>query len=290
VQSAREAARRMTCQNHLRQLTLALHEFHDTYRRFPAGRGTPLPVIFSPQARLLPYVEQTALQHRIDFTSAPTTFGIPGKTFDGSANYQAAVTVVPLLLCPSDGRRGQVPGSLYGGTNYVACSGSGTVGYGTLNDADGLFYLGSTVRFADVLDGTSHTVAFSERMLGTGHPPAVFNSRTTRLWMWELPGGGDPTPSTCLARSSGGWYDHRGAKWILGNYGNTLYNHSLPPNATSYDCMNMQQQKGLLAARSQHPGGVIGSWCDGSVQFVADTIELRVWRAVGTRAGSESPP
>jgi prepilin-type processing-associated H-X9-DG protein len=287
VQSAREAARRVACSNHLKQLGLALHHFHDIHRRFPAGRGAPLPVVFSAQAHLLPYMEEENLQDLIDFSSAPTTFSVPGTTYDGSANYLAATTAVAVLQCPSDTGSGRVSGSPFGATSYAANAGSGLADYGNLRDADGVFYLGSAINFRDLLDGSTHTAAFSERLLGTGQPAAGVSPQIIQRSMWELPVGSDPTPSACAARASESWYVERGAKWILGNYGNTLYNHYYSPNAIQWDCMNMNQQKALGTARSRHPGGVMVSFCDGSVRFVLQTISQEVWRAASTRAGGE---
>ena len=75
----------------------------------------------------------------------------------------------------------------------------------------------------------------------------------------------------------------------MGNYGNTLYNHYYPPNAGDWDCMNMQQQKALSTARSFHSGGVLALLCDGSVRFIGSNVDLQLWRAAATRAGSEVP-
>ena len=84
------------------------------------------------------------------------------------------------------------------------------------------------------------------------------------------------------------WNPERGAKWILGNYGNTLYNHDLSPNPPGvWDCMDVRQQKGRLAARSGHPGGVVVLFCDGGVRFVADGTSADVWQGLATRAGGE---
>jgi hypothetical protein len=91
----------------------------------------------------------------------------------------------------------------------------------------------------------------------------------------------------CSSPSSGNTYRERGAKWILGNYGNTLYNHYYTPNAATWDCMNLQQQKSLSAARSAHPGGVMLLVCDSSVRFATDSIDQSIWRAVATRRADE---
>lgn len=140
---------------------------------------------------------------------------------------------------------------------------------------------GSAVGFSDLLDGSSQTAAFSERTVG----PGQVGGDRGRLIL-ERPPGADPAPAGCDA-GAGTWNPERGAKWILGNYGNTLYNHALPPNAGVWDCMDVWQQKGRLAARSGHPGGVSVLFCDGGVRFVADGTAGVVWQALATRAGGE---
>ena len=289
VQRAREAARRAACGNHLRQIGLALHNAHDVRGHFPAGRGTPLPVIFSPHARLLPFLDADTLHGRVEYDAAPVTFGIGGGTvFSGSANADAARTDVAVFRCPSDAGGGRVPGVEEAATNYAGCGGSGTIGFGSLADADGVFFLGSAVGFEDLTDGASNTVAFGERTLGTGAAPAgTPDPIAATTLVREVPGGGDPTADACTAGGPGDWFTQRGGKWILGNYGNTLYNHALTPNAAEWDCMDQRQQKARMTARSAHPGGAQVLFCDGGVRFAADTIEPAVWHAAATRAGGE---
>jgi prepilin-type processing-associated H-X9-DG protein len=107
--------------------------------------------------------------------------------------------------------------------------------------------------------------------------------------MWEISDRSVPTPDSCRSLSSGSWYGARGEKWIIGNYGNTLYNHYYCPNAADWDCMNITQQMGLTTARSFHPGGVGVLFGDGSVRFVEDSIDLTIWRGLATPAGGETP-
>ena len=290
IQSAREAARRMSCQNKLRQIGVALHNFDTAQGYFPPGRGAPFPRIFSAHTFLLPYCEET-VGNSVDLTSPPTTFSLSsGKILDGTPNRHAAQTSIPLFSCPSDPIDGRVPGSVFGGTNYAANAGSGIVEFGSLNDSDGVFYNGSTVSYRDMIDGASHTVAFSERTLGTGLPPDKEAVRDATGCIWEISDTSDPTVQTCSSRQNGAWYSERGAKWIIGNYGNTLYNHYYGPNADESDCMNITQRFGLMSARSNHANGVSILRCDGSVEFVSDEIEISVWRALATRAGQDRVP
>ena len=287
VQSAREAARGVSCQNNLKQIGIALHNIHSVQRHFPPGRGAPFPRVFSTQAFLLPYCEEP-VGDTLDFSSPPTTFTLTsGKLLDGSPNRHAAEAFIPLFACPSDGTEGRVPGSSFGGTNYVANAGSGTAEFGSLNGADGVFYSGSKVSVGDIVDGTSHTVAFSERTLGAGSPVDEEAVPDPRRSIWEISDASEPTPQVCSSTNAGTWYGERGAKWIIGNYGNTLYNHYYRPNAPEWDCMNITQRFGLMSARSYHPGGVSILRCDGSVELIGDDIELDVWQALATRNGEE---
>ncbi len=290
VQSAREAARRASCTNNLRQLGIALQNFHDTHGHMPAGRGGPVPRIFSPQAFLLPFVEEGSVQGMIDFEQAPQFVIIAGVTYSDAANRPASIQTVPVLTCPSDPEQGRVPGAQFGATNYAACTGSGQIDAGTVVRSDGVFFLESRIGFKHVTDGTSHTVAFSERMLGNGVPlsGSALPGHRADLYIRQLSNASPVSDGNCAQPAAGNWYRERGGKWITGNYGNTLYNHHLPPNTSAWDCMNMAQQQGYLAARSLHSSGVNASFCDGSVRFIGDNVDLSVWRAISTRAGEES--
>jgi prepilin-type processing-associated H-X9-DG protein len=288
IQSAREASRRTSCTSNLRQLGLAMQQFHDQRGHLPAGRGAPPPRVFSPQAYLLPFVEESGLQAQMDFTQAPTSLVIAGKPYSGAANAAAAGQSLPLLLCPSDAAGGVIPGNSFGATNYAANTGSGLLNGGSIDGGDGVFYLGSAVAFKNITDGTSRTAAFSERTLGNGQPLNLIGPGFADVFVLELYNASDVTPDNCQSPPLGDCYNIRGAKWILGNYGNTLYNHYYAPNATTWDCMNMPQQKGYMAARASHPGGVNVLYCDSSVRSVDGNIDLNVWRAAATRADNET--
>lgn len=258
VQQSREAARRITCSNNLRQLGIALHNFHSTHQRFPPGRGDPIPGVFSLHAFLLEYFDQAATAH------------------------------ISMLRCPSDPLADGVPGSVFGPTNYAANAGSGLKQYGSLMDSDGVFFKGSRIGLRDITDGSSQTVAMSERLNGPGVQSSSTIEADTQRLMLEIPGGDDTKPTICTSSSAGDTYRERGAKWILGNYGNTIYNHYYLPNEPTWDCMNLQQQKALVAARSLHLGGVTVLLCDGSVRFVSDSIDLSTWQSLATRQSGEA--
>jgi prepilin-type N-terminal cleavage/methylation domain-containing protein/prepilin-type processing-associated H-X9-DG protein len=283
IQAARESARKSSCTNNLRQIGVALQNHHNSQGVFPRGRGGPFPLVFSVHAYLLPYEEEQHLQDLIDFSAPPLTFG----AFSGAVNATAASTVIPFFLCPSD--QGRVEGLAFGPTNYVACTGTGTVKYGHLGTGgDGVFFDRSKIGLRKIPDGSSHTAAFCESLLGPG--TSVMTTGTSPanpiLQVLELPGGSDTTPADC-GNGVGTWSSARGAKWINGHYGDTLYNHYYLPNTTDWDCGNGSHNKSICGPRSMHPSGVQMMFCDGHVEFFLNEIDLGVWRAFATRDGRE---
>lgn len=242
----------------------------------------------SPDGLLVERRRQHPHGKTIEFSSPPTTFTLTsGKILDRAPNLKSAETSIPLFNYPSDVTEAKVPGYSYGGTNYVANTGSGTLVFGTLTRADGVFYNGSSTSTSDFLDGTSHTVVFSERTLGPGSPANENSASDSKRSIWKIADASKPTPQACESKQSGTWYSDRGAKWIIGNYGNTLYNHYYRPNATTWDCMNITQRFGLMSARISHAGGVSILRCDGSVEFLSDEIDIQIWRALATRSGKD---
>lgn len=276
VQKVREAAARAKCQNNLAQLGKALHNYEGAYQAFPQARNA-WPLVHSGLSRLLPFVEQENLQRLCDYTTPPTS----------ATNTTASRTKVSLFVCPSDPSAGQVIGQPDFGTNYVANNGSGTIGFGLIASGDGIFTQ-SPIRVTDISDGTSNTVAFTESLLGNGTVPASASAADPRYHVFEVPGGNDPTPAECGAAATGVWNARRGAKWIDGHYGNSLYNHYYAPNSRSWDCGNGSHNKGLVSARSAHTNFVNMLLADGSVRSVTDSVDLAgVWRPLGTRNAND---
>ena len=284
IQQAREAARRTQCKNNLKQIGLAIHNYEATHSVFPPGR-LGFPMVFSAQAHILPFLDGGTLYYLIDFDTKPN-FGTPASPM--TRNEIAARKQIPSYLCPSD--FGSVPGSDFGVTNYAAVAGSGVGLSNSINTGDGVMFSRSSVRFADVADGLSNTACFGEQTLGVGGnpsspgggPPAKPEGEVL-----ELTGATPTTAAACVVGAAGTWSGLRGAKWMNGHYGDTLYNHFLPPNAKRFDCGNASHNYGLTAARSRHVGGVHIALCDGSVRFVSENINLALWQALATRFGGE---
>ncbi|MDP6557308.1 MAG: DUF1559 domain-containing protein [Pirellulaceae bacterium] len=144
VQAAREAARRMECQNHMKQIGLAMHNYHDTYKTFPPAYiadedGEPMR---SWRASILPFVEQTPLYDRYDFH----------VRWNAPENQFAVNTTIPTYTCPSDPAFAEAPTD----TNYVLITGTGTI-----------FEVGKKPTFRYITDGTSNTIMAVE-MRGSG--------------------------------------------------------------------------------------------------------------------------
>jgi len=298
VQAARQAARKMSCANNLKQCTLALHNYHDTYGCFP-GFGTSSLCSFSVQAKLLPFAEQESLQDLIDFKQ-PLFLGTAHNQSLNPAQAAAARRRVAMFRCPSDGEN-QIyteyytqPGEAFAGGNYLVCSGSGTgTNYDIRFPTDGLFYYGSARAFRNIHDGTTHTVVMSETLLG--------NHRDTRepedpkrqiSFSVVRPNHGSPGLSgivnpdiAALVATAIKWRGYRASAWIAGKSYTSTFCTYMAPNTPVPDWHSMGI--GLYAARSLHPGGVNAALGDGSVRFVSETIDLNTWRALGTCAGGE---
>jgi prepilin-type processing-associated H-X9-DG protein len=281
VQQAREAARRSQCKNNLKQIGLALHNYEASTKVFPPGQ-LGFPMVFSAHAQLLPYTDQDSLRKLINYNVPPLSFGNPAWTYNESG---PAKVRIPLFLCPSD--TGQIPGQVFGPINYPASMGSGTVNNGShaTTDADGVIFARSSIRIADIRDGTSTTAAFSESILGDGIASAPTNANERQRRSVELSMGTPTTVAACAAGTV--WSGIRGAKWINGHLADTMYNHYYNPNDNTPDCNNGFHNFALTAARSQHPGGVHLLLCDGHVRFVSNSIDLAIWRALATRRGNE---
>lgn len=295
VQQAREAARRSQCKNNLKQLTLAVHNYESTHQTFPPG-SLGYPFVFSAQAQLLPYVEQSGLQRLLNFSVPPMIeFGAGYDTTAVTQNDNAARMLLPLMVCPSDGS--QVAGSLYGGISYPACNGSAMNGtssetdtsFGSVSNADGIIFAQSRIRFRDIVDGTSNTVIFGEQLLGDGANAVIPAGNDARRRVVQLSGATQTTATACSAgmATAANWSGQRGAKWINGHLADSMYNHYYGPNSKSPDCHNGYHNYAITSARSAHTGGVQAALADGGVRFISENINQTIWRALATRNGGE---
>jgi prepilin-type N-terminal cleavage/methylation domain-containing protein/prepilin-type processing-associated H-X9-DG protein len=288
VQAAREAARRIHCANNLKQIGLALIGYHDTVGSLPWGEGPDGWSNWSAFAMMLPYTEQVALFDSLNFVGWAAA---PGSEWNATTQR----TTLAVLLCPSDIDRLT---AAQGHANY--CTNAGTDhNFAPKGPPSGLFaqspYCPSAVRFADIVDGLSQTVAVSERVKGLANTSDAYDPLTPSSSLVEASGLQAATPDyyrACtrtaptlgvplhLNRDIGGL----GAYWFYGGPTSTRYNHLMPPN--TWSCASGQTD-GAYTASSRHPGVVQVLFADGSTHAMKQTIAVPVWWALGTRAGGE---
>ncbi|WP_425615026.1 DUF1559 domain-containing protein [Anatilimnocola sp. NA78] len=319
VQSAREAARRAQCGNQIRQWALAGHNYHDTFQAFAmtnAQNYQPNVQGFSPQARMLPFLEQANLQAKLDFAqpafTGPFNALVPNPQF---ASWFA--TPIKVALCPSDAApvlNTGAGGSQYSGINYMVSYGSGAgPNYDLRWRTDGFVFENSGVRFANITDGTSNTVYLAEAVRSVG-PDFVLPAGTLPKAPYQATLNGSSGVDAALkmnqglSGTGGGWSNGpngvienpdlaaiwpqktnwrgaasaalrgRGTSWAHSGAMSTLTNGYLPPNSPIPDVVT--HFTGFFAARSFHPGGAMVAMGDGSVRLLADSTNSSVCRSL----------
>jgi prepilin-type N-terminal cleavage/methylation domain-containing protein len=309
VQAAREAARRTQCTNNMKQLALALHNYHDVNKRFPpsgilAGDiRVPVPPANAPSAvpyhhtwlvMILPYLEQAPL------------YDSTNKLLPIWQQQNIVSTQVPALLCPSSELLELADTRNMAYTNYAATEGyhwweTAMVGPGWPNgrdllrltqtaDINGLFATPRSRRMADITDGTSNTVALAEvssngykwggfNTCGTGVPRAnTAGERVFRAaFVWTGVNG--------ICCESGRFMNPDGtgpstaARWFPGGSP-----HPFSPTYLTAWGPNVEWP----GASSRHPGGLIVGLADGSARFVADIVEYRTWVLINAHSDAHN--
>jgi len=307
VQAAREAARRSQCVNNLKQIGLALHNYHSSNDSFPMAMSIPsshpdfsgLGHGASVLIFLLGNMEQTGLYNAFNLNLQVTAPG--SATTIRTVNSTVYLTSVATYLCPSD------PGSsvFKYGTNYGGSVGpqyrsdAGTRGVGV-----GLFAARMAYGIRDCTDGSSNTIAFAETLIGDNSPATTNGAETYNCVPWPADAQGSGADqvmpiaianlnsyiTACNAMRSGtaNQANDVGSYWAAGRMiQGPLMNQLLTPNSPNQDCHNFSQFTGMKTARSKHSGGVNMLLADGSVKFVKNTINQLTWWSLGTKAGNE---
>ncbi|MDG3002349.1 DUF1559 domain-containing protein [Paludisphaera mucosa] len=306
VQSAREAARRAQCTNNLKQMGLAMHNYHQAAGSFPMGNAIAYsdPGVqttwgtFSAHSMMLPYLEQTPLYNSCNFAWT-VWYGM-----GASLNATVWNTKVNAFLCPSDGQAGKDHIN-----SYFGSFGTGTDPWAV--NTNGTFAPEQTAySVADITDGTSNTISHTEALVGD------YNNTRTK-WRQYVSGVPGSVPGNMIVRdartimpqvvqyaqncmqaivATPGTNSNKGLAWATGSPGLTLTNIIFPPNSTQYafsscrwDCAaGCGTDFGHIhISSSTHPGGVNVAFLDGSVRFVKNSIDQNTWMSLGSRDGEE---
>lgn len=296
VQQAREAARRSTCKNNLKQIGIAFHNYHDTHNTLPpqhircwgggcvtgttqngwAGSG--------PFVQILPFMEQAALYDAFD----------TNNDYTNGNNNTLRNNKIPAYLCPTD--------IAYGGTqagmNYATCGGS-TIDF--WNDTNnGMFQTRRINPFSNVIDGLSNTIMAGEILKGDGTQTTTSDTDIVRIDSASATFAVRATPTvaeietagvTCDAASTTGEASLSacGSSWSSPYPAQTFFNTAATPNWKHRTCAmgnpfgQCADRNGIFPTRSRHKGGSQVTLGDGGVRFISENIDAGTWQRLGRR-------
>ncbi len=321
VQAAREAARRIQCTNNLKQIGLALHNYHSAMGCFPMGSSSGMYTLpntylakesWSIHAALLPFVEQTPLFNSCNFSWSP----------DMPSNSTACATQIIQFLCPSDPNGPDVTGGIGNSGFYTTANNCYFGSIGTTTNlrmgqsrkapsfanvpTTGLFAFQQVKSIANVIDGTSNSIAFAESTVGLRNEQP--GQKLVGLAYLTLPAAAsqsnafnDPPDVLAGIQACTAVYNspgaaaavdsQRGDAWQKGCMAETLFNTVVTPNGQSDAWTYCSDTSGALAnfsnADSYHPGGINVLMADGSCRFIKNAINQTTWWGLGTIGGGE---
>jgi prepilin-type N-terminal cleavage/methylation domain-containing protein/prepilin-type processing-associated H-X9-DG protein len=318
VQAAREAARRSQCTNNLKQIGIGLHNYHTTNDSFPMGSTMQLYDNLSMSdmytwndwsihAQMLGYLEQVPIYNAINFNYPPVA-----STQGAAAANTVLLIRINAFLCPSDYNSGPSWTN-----NYVGSMGT-SIGYITQSQSSGLFAETVSKKIAAITDGTSTTVAFSERLVGipskadqyAGNGMDGVSANANSPVNYYLDASTDiPDTLNYLQACNAVWqtnltassaWQNGGENWAWGTPGVTMFQTIVPPSSTQYPWNSCRSDCGggppppcgvdsshITNATSRHPGGCNVLFADGSVHFVKSSINMKTWMQLGTVDGGE---
>ena len=293
VQQAREAARRTQCKNNLKQIGLALHNYHDVHNQFPINGSWDRP--YSDKVGMLPMLERGNEFNRINYQQWPFS------SWSGD-NRVAFSGRLPVFNCPSNAQ----PNANGPAANFTYAINSGVMNYskdgvtrtsGWANRHNGFASAGgwpnefdAPVTFSSLIDGTSNTAAYSEFGMADFTPgPLGVRGMQTKGWV-NATNPHQMLRVECLAKtdsqdSSGGRHNMRGFGWSWAFMGvGTYYAHNMNPNENGCHAQDQDwDANNLMSASSYHTGGAQICLGDGSVRFISENIDNETWVRIGVR-------
>ena len=317
VQAAREAARRSQCINNLKQMGLAIHNYHNVNDVFPMGVSS---TIYSPgtynvkqnfslHAAVLPYLERTDVYNALNFSIGCDD---NSTTIAYLTNSTGVNTNIAAFVCPSDPRAATPDRNNTTNTNnYYGCVGTTTY-WGQISNTNvlnvnlqstGLFTFQQCYGLNSCTDGSSNTIAFAEVCVGSS--TQTIGSKlsglvsVTGLATYEALNGGTTNAQSALqvcqnawAKKTGTVDTYGGDDWANGCTSKTLFNTIGTPNIyggtfTHCSAVSSGNLSDISNCSSYHPGGVNTTKGDGSVKFIKDSVSQITWYALGTRNGGE---
>ena len=302
VQQAREAARRSTCKNNLKQIGLALHNYHDTHRTFPPGN-----VVnghhSSAWAHILPFIDQANIYNQLDFSpSSALWFGSPNASVNRAALHQTRISV---YMCPSsamDEMADQPCSSCTGYSSTTLMKGNYVLIRGANDDsttdntalrgpvsAGGIFFNNSRIRMRDIVDGTSNTFGVSEQsryiQSGTNLEYDARANNANGVWMGT---NSDPDDANGNGTYGGGTSNSDRC------YNTTTIHHQVPiglkvklPNPPDPNPAGIPDNRPAGGCNtplvSAHEGGVHILLMDGAVRFISENLDMQTARNLANR-------